>query len=51
MIAQAEADRRRERETAPAEPVERELVPILPLAARRRTDPGGDQHRVFTEST
>ena len=49
-IAQAEADRRRDRETTPDDPVGRGLVPMPPLTARRRTDPGADQHRVFTES-
>jgi hypothetical protein len=45
-VAQAEADRRRDRQTVPAEPIERDLVPMPPLAARRRTD----QHCVLTES-
>ncbi len=50
-IAQAEADRRRDRATAPAEPIRRDLVPMPPLAAtRRRGDPSADQHHVFTES-
>jgi hypothetical protein len=49
-IARAEADRRRDRETAPAEPIRRDLVPMPPLAARRRTDGGADPHRAFTES-
>ena len=34
----------------PAEPASRDLVPMPPLAARRRSEMGADQHRVFTES-
>jgi magnesium-transporting ATPase (P-type) len=49
-IAQAEADRRRDRETAPAEPIRRDLVPMPSLVARRRIDGGADQHRALTES-
>jgi heavy metal translocating P-type ATPase len=49
-IARAEAERRRERETTMADPVRRDLVPLPPLAARRRAEASADQHRVFTES-
>jgi heavy metal translocating P-type ATPase len=49
-IARAEVDRRRDRETPPHEPVRRDLVPMPPLTARRRTDSAADQNRVFTES-
>jgi hypothetical protein len=50
-IARAEADRRRERETAMTEPVRRDLVPMPAFTARRRTYDGeSDQRRVFTES-
>ena len=49
-IARAEAEKRRDRETAMAEPARRDLVPLPPLAARRRFETGNDQHRVFTES-
>ncbi len=49
-IARAEAEKRRDRETATAQPARRDLVPLPPLAARRRSESGVEQHRVFTES-
>jgi hypothetical protein len=50
-IARAEAERRHDRETAMAEPVRRDLVPMPAFTARWRTDDGeSNQRRVFTES-
>ena len=49
-IKRAEAERRRDREGAAPESGHRDLVPLPPLAARRRAEAGADQHRVFTES-
>jgi heavy metal translocating P-type ATPase len=49
-IKRAEAERRRDREAAAPESGRRDLVPLPPLAARRRAEAGADQHRVFTES-
>jgi heavy metal translocating P-type ATPase len=49
-VKRAEAERCRDREAAAPESVRRDLVPLPPLAARRRAESGADQHRVFTES-
>ena len=49
-IARANAERRRDRETEPSEPVRHDLVPMPPLAARRRVEADTDSHPVFTES-
>jgi heavy metal translocating P-type ATPase len=49
-IARAESDRRRDRERVTGAPASRDLVPMPPLAARRRSESVGDQRRLFTES-
>jgi hypothetical protein len=49
-VKRAEAERCRDCEAAAPESVRRDLVPLPPLAARRRAESGADQHRVFTES-
>ncbi|MBV8318097.1 MAG: HAD-IC family P-type ATPase, partial [Planctomycetaceae bacterium] len=49
-IARAESERRRDRESTPAEPIKRDLVPLPSVSAVRRADPGVDHHLVLAAS-